>query len=143
MMASERFKPVQRIADTRERKAAAALGDSLKARHEAEQRLADLRNYHGEYLERLRLANLQGMNLAQVREYQVFLDKLEQAIAEQERIVQCAAASCDSAQAEWRDKYTRTRVMNKVVERMQTEERLQADKREQAQQDDRPQRKPR
>jgi flagellar FliJ protein len=142
MMASERFKPVQRIADSRERKAAAALGDSLKARHDAEQRLADLRTYHGEYLERLRLANQQGMNVAQVREYQAFLDKLEYAITEQERIVRLAADACVEAQAEWRDKYTRTRVMNKVVERMQVEERQQADKREQAQQDDRPQRKP-
>jgi flagellar FliJ protein len=143
MMASERFKPVQRIADNRERKAAAALGDSLKLRQEAEQRLADLRAYHGEYLEQFRIANDQGMDLARAREFQVFLDKLEQAIAEQQRIVQQASAACDTAQAEWRDKYTRTRVMNKVVERMQAEERQQADKREQAQQDDRPQRKPR
>lgn len=137
-MPSERFKPVQRIAASRERKAATALGDSLKTRQQAEQRLADLRAYHAEYLDQYRQANQSGMSVARMREYQVFLDKLETAIAEQERIVERAGQACAAAQDVWRDKYTRTRVMSNVVERMQTEERQQADKREQAQQDDRP-----
>jgi len=142
MMSSERFKPVQRIATSRERKAAALLGDSLRNRQQAEQRLADLRAYHAEYLEQYRQANLGGMSVARMREYQLFLDKLEFAITEQERLVQRAAADCDNAQTAWRDKYTRTRVMANVVERKQAEERQQADKREQATQDDRPRRKP-
>lgn len=142
MVSSDRFKPVQRIADNRERKAAAALGDTLKTRQQAEQRLADLKTYHAEYLEQYRQANRNGMDVARMREYQVFLDKLEFAITEQARVVQRAKVACNSAQSVWRDKYTRTQVMANVVERMQTEERQLADKREQAQQDDRPQRKP-
>lgn len=141
MMPSERFKPVQRIADNRERKAASALGDSLKTRQQAEQRLADLRAYHAEYLDQYRQANQTGMSVARMRDYQTFLDKLEIAIAEQERIVERAGKACAAAQDTWRDKYTRTRVMANAVERMQAEERQQADKRDQAQQDDRPQRR--
>lgn len=140
-MTSERFKPVKRIADSRERKAAAALGDSLKCRQQAEQRLADLRAYHADYLEQYRLANQTGMSVARMREFQVFLDKLETAIAEQERIVQRADADCANAQSVWRDKYTRTQVMSNVVERMQAEEQRETERREQAQLDDRPQRR--
>jgi flagellar FliJ protein len=141
-MSSERFKPVQRVADNRERKAAAELGDSLKSRQRAEKQLADLRAYHAEYLEQYRQANLAGMNVARMREYQLFMDKLELAIREQERAVERAALACADAQAVWRDKYTRTQVMANVVDRMKDDERQQADKREQAAQDDRPQRKP-
>jgi flagellar FliJ protein len=141
MTPSKRFKPVQRIADSRERKAAAVLGDSIKARQAAEQRLADLKAYHNEYLEQFRQANQNGMDVARMREYQLFMDKLEFAIAEQEGQVQKAKAACNSAQSVWRDKYTRTQVMSNVVDRLQHEERQQADKREQAQQDDRPRRK--
>ena len=138
MMPSERFKPVQRVVDSRERKAATALGDTLKTRQQAEQRLADLRNYHAEYLDQYRAANQSGMSISRIREYQLFLDKLEQAIAEQERTVQRAAAACAAAQTVWRDKYTRTQVMTNVVDRMKADEQSEADRREQALADDRP-----
>jgi len=142
MMPSERFKPVQRVVDSRERKAASALGDSLKTRQQAEQRLADLRAYHLEYLDQYRAANQSGMSVARIREYQVFLDKLELAISEQERIVQRADSACADAQTVWRDKYTRTQVMSNVVDRMKADEQREAERREQAQADDRPLRRP-
>lgn len=138
MMPSERFKPVQRVVDSRERKAARALGDTLKTRQQAEQRLADLHSYHAEYLEQYNAANQSGMSVSRMREYQVFLDKLETAISEQKRIVQRASKACDQAQLQWRDKYTRTQVMTNVVDRMKADEQREADRRAQAQADDRP-----
>ena len=127
MMASERFKPVQRIVDSHERKAAAQLGDSLKSRQRAEQQLADLRTYHAEYLEQYHQANLSGMSVARMRDYQLFMDKLEHAIKEQERVVAKAERACTEAQSAWRDRYTRTRVMANVVDRLETEDRQLAD----------------
>lgn len=138
MMPSERFKPVQRIADNRERKAATALGDQLKCRQQAEQQLANLRAYHAEYLAQYQQANQQGMSVSRIREFQIFMDKLEQAIAEQEKVLDKALADCASAQSVWRDKYTRTQVMTKVVSRLKEDEQREADRREQAQIDDRP-----
>lgn len=142
MVPSDRFKPVQRVADSRERKAASALGERLKKKQQAEQQLANLRAYHTEYLAQYQQANQQGMNVSRIREFQVFMDKLETAIAEQEKIVAQTSAACADAQAVWRDKYTRTQVMSNVVDRMKADEQREADKREQARQDDRPQRKP-
>lgn len=140
MVPSDRFKPVQRVTENRERKAASALGERLKTKQAAEKQLQDLRIYHAEYLSRYQQAKERGVHVSQVREFQVFLDKLEQAIAEQEKRVAQAAAACADAQATWRDKYTRSQVIDNVLERMKADEQRQADKREQARQDDRPRR---
>ena len=51
MAPSDRFKPIQKIALHKERKAAAALGESLKTREAAVQRLDELR-HTAEYQER-------------------------------------------------------------------------------------------
>ena len=138
---SKRFEPIQRIASSRERKAAAALGDTLKARQDAEQRLTDLYAYRAEYLERYRQARLYGANAAQLKSYQGFLDKLELAITEQEGLTNHAQARCADSKLQWRDDYTRTRVMANVMERLRRGEQVLADKREQADQDERNQRR--
>lgn len=138
---SKRFEPIQRVATDRERKAASALGKSLKTRQEAEHRLGELRAYHAEYLERYRSATLNGLSAAQLRDYQVFIDKLEQAIVQQEQITVEAQSLSDTSKNQWRDKYTRTQVMNKVVQKLQTGERQASDKREQSDQDERNQRR--
>ncbi len=138
---SKRFAPIQRVANDRERKAASALGESLKLRHEAENRLGELRAYHAEYLERYRRAARNALTAAQMRDYQVFIDKLEQAIAQQEQITAAAQQQCDTSKNQWRDKYTRTQVMNNVVDKLRDTERQATDKREQAEQDERNQRR--
>ncbi len=51
MVSSKRFKPVQRVAESREQKAAREFGDSQRSMHAEEQKLEVLRVYHQEYLE--------------------------------------------------------------------------------------------
>lgn len=138
---SKRFEPIQRVASDRERKAATALGESLKVRQEAEHRLGELRAYYAEYLERYRNATLKGLSAAQMRDYQIFIDKLEQAISQQEQVAVAAQQQCDTSKNQWRDKYTRTQVMNNVVDKLRTTERQATDKREQSDQDERNQRR--
>ena len=138
---SKRFKPIQRIADNRERQAASALGESLKVRHAAEQRLAELRAYHAEYLQRYGETTRNGASAAQIRDYHLFLDKLEQAIREQERVASQAQQQCSASKDHWRERYNRSQAMSKVVDRLQDGERRAADKREQSDQDERNQRK--
>ena len=45
MPPSDRFKPIQKVVSQKERKAAVALGESLKQREAAKQRLDELRQY--------------------------------------------------------------------------------------------------
>jgi len=141
MAPSERFKPIQKIASQRERKAAAALGESLKQRGAAQQRLDDLRQYLAEYLERFASATRNGLSSRQIIEYQVFISKLETAIAQQEEIVLQSQQDCDSSKADWRGRYTKSKAMENAVDRMRVAERRQQDKKEQADTDDRVQRK--
>jgi len=138
---SERFKPIQKIVSHKERKAAAALGESLKHREAAKQRLEELRQYRAEYLERFSNATHAGVSSRQILEYQVFISKLETAIAQQEEIVSRSQRDCDSSKAQWRGRYTKTKVMDSVVDRMHEAERKDLNRKEQAEADDRAQRK--
>ena len=137
---SKRFKPIQRLASEKERQAAASLGDALRSRQQAEQRLAELQAYQAEYLERYRATAESGATAATLRDYQVFLGRLEQALAEQQRILGAAQAQCAESKGQWRDKHARNQAMGKVVDRLRRAERQEADKREQDDQDDRNQR---
>ena len=141
MPPSDRFKPIQRIASHRERKAAAALGESLKQREAAQQRLTELVAYLTEYQDRFRGAAREGLSSSQALEYQVFIAKLERAIAEQKGVVARLQRDCDSSKADWRGRYSRTKAMEHAVDRLQSEERRQEERREQAETDDRPPRK--
>ena len=140
MPPSDRFKPIQKIASHRERKAAAALGESLKQREAAQLRLAELRAYLDEYLERFSRAAQNGLSSNQVVEYQVFISKLESAIAEQEKIVMQSQANCDSSKATWRGRYTKSRAMDSAVDRVQAREAKDAERKEQSESDERSQR---
>ena len=138
---SDRFKPIHKIASQKERKAAADLGESIKQRDEAEQRLNELRNYLEEYLERFAKATRNGLARNQIMEYQVFIAKLETAITQQEEVVTQVQQDFDSSKARWRGRYTKTKAMENAIERMQEAEQKDHDRKEQADSDDRAQRK--
>ncbi|HEC16219.1 MAG TPA: flagellar export protein FliJ [Sedimenticola sp.] len=141
MAPSKRFKPVLRVAESRERTAARQLGDSQRNMREQEARLEELRRYHQEYLERFDVAARSGMSAAQLREYQAFIAKLELAIREQEAIVQASDTDCCAKQAEWQQKRVRSQVLDKVVQRCESEERRTRESREQKETDERNQRR--
>lgn len=141
MPPSDRFKPIQRVASQRERKAAAALGESLKQRHAEQQRLDELKQYLAEYLERFESAARGGLSSNQVMEYQVFISKLESAIAQQEQVVSQSQQDCDSSKQQWRGRYSKSKAMDNAVDRMKAKEQKDQDRREQAEADDRSQRK--
>jgi flagellar FliJ protein len=138
---SRRFKPIQKLASHKERKAAAALGESLKQRQAAQQRLDELREYHGEYLQRFASATRAGVSSRQIMEYQVFINKLEVAIAQQEEIVSRSQQDCDSSKAQWRGRYSKSKAVEHVIERMHQAERKDQERKEQAESDEHAQRK--
>jgi len=82
MTPSKRFKPVLRIAESHEHKAASQFGDSQRYMQEQEAKLSELRQYHDEYLERFNAISRNGISAGQLREYQAFLAKLDLAIKE-------------------------------------------------------------
>ena len=141
MSPSDRFKPIQKVVSQKERKAAVALGESLKQREAAKQRLDELRQYLAEYLGRFENAARNGLSSSQVMEYQVFISKLETAIAQQEQVVVQSEQHCDSSKQQWRGRYSKSKAMDNAIDRMKDKERKDTDRREQAEADERAQRK--
>lgn len=141
MPPSDRFKPIHKLATHNERKAATELGESLRQRESARLRLDELRGYLAEYLERFERAAREGLPSSQVLEYQVFIGKLEAAIEQQAQAVSRSEQQCDSSKAHWRGRYTKSKAMETVIERMVEDERREKQRREQAESDERSQRK--
>lgn len=141
MAPSDRFKPIQKVTSQKERKAAAALGESLKQREAAKQRLDELRQYLAEYLGRFESSARRGLSSNQVMEYQVFISKLETAIAQQEQTVAESEQVCNSSKQHWRGRYSKSKAMDNAIERMRVKERKILERREQAEADERAQRK--
>ncbi len=140
MVPSKRLEPVKRVAESREKDAARALGDSQRRMRDQEAKLEDLRRYHREYLGRFQSAAEQGMTASQMQEYRAFLEKLDLAIREQEKVVRASKTDCDSKKEHWQQKHVRTKALGKVMDRFRTAEKREVEKKEQNETDDRNQR---
>ena len=142
MSPSKRLKPVQRVAESREQKAARHMGHSRKTLLEEEVKLNQLKQYHQEYLERFEVAARNGISAAQLQEYRAFLSKLDGAIKQQQEVVQASMRVHSTSKDNWRLKHTRTQALNKAVNRFKKQERAAADRNEQKACDERNQRTP-
>lgn len=142
MVPSKRLRPVKRVAESRESAAARVLGDTQKKMRHQEAKLEDLRRYHKEYLERFETTARQGMAASQMQEYRLFLEKLDSAIKEQEKVVLASKSECLSRKEQWQEKRVRTQALGKVMDRFQSAELKALEKREQDEMDDRSQRGP-
>lgn len=141
MPPSDRFKPIQKLNSQRERNAATQLGRSLKKRDDARKQLDDLKAYRAEYLEQYAADVSAGLPGTRLREYQVFIDKLEDVIARQQQIVSDSEQRCDSSKQHWRGRYSKQKAMDNAVERMRLNERKNRERQEQSESDERSQRK--
>lgn len=138
---SKRFASIQRLADKKQKDAAARFGRERRERDDAHKRLEELQLYHKEYLQRYAAAANTGSPAARLRDYQLFIDKLECAIAEQEHILERHQAQCEQAKRVWSDEYTQSRAIDNVVERKRQDAEQKREKQEQRILDDRSPRK--
>jgi len=76
-----------------------------------------------------------------LRDYQLFLARLGEAIRQQSRIVTAARAERDAQQQHWRAAARHNKAIDHVVETWQAEERRHVERREQRDSDERAQRK--
>jgi flagellar FliJ protein len=116
------------------------MGASHKNLLAEEAKLVQLKQYHDEYLARFELAARKGLSSAQLQEYRAFLDKLDQAIGQQERVVAASKLDHSNKKEDWRESHTRTQALDKVVRRYRRQEQQSAERQEQKESDDRSQR---
>ncbi len=141
MTRAKRMKPVQNLVDENERKAAQSFAASERKVAEAEGKLQELERYRSEYEKQFSQRAGRGIGAVDLRDYQVFLARLSEAIRQQQAIVQRLRAERDAERLRWQEAAKRAKALGHVVEQWQTEERRTIERREQHESDERAQRK--
>lgn len=141
MTRTKRMKPVQNLVDQNERRLAQGLAAGERKVEEAQSKLQELERYRCEYEKQLSQRAGRGIGAMDLRDYQVFLARLADAIHQQQAIVQRARTERDAERLRWQEAAKRSKVLGHVVERWQSEERRMFERREQYESDERAQRK--
>lgn len=130
------LQPLLNIMHERVDEATRQLGQLIAGEQNAKSRLQLIEQYRAEYAERFRQAAEQGLTPLAWRNYQDFLNRLDEAIAQQQGLVDQAAQSTAVGQANWREQNKRLQAIDTLSQRHDARERYQESKRDQKQQDE-------
>ena len=136
MNRDQRLAPVHELAEQKEQGRAAELGDCERRLAEAERRLLELRGYEAEYQRTFEARARGGANMRGLREHQLFIARLAEAVRAQQSLVEQVGRECHAARAQWRDAAVRRQAIGKVIEKARTEERMNSERRAQREQDE-------
>jgi flagellar FliJ protein len=137
MQRSQRLKPVTQVAEARERQAAQALGLAQARLRQQEERLTELLTYKDEYHRRLAEPAGAGIGSVQLADYHQFLARLAEAISFQGQRIEEQRRQLEQARGRWVATRQKSEVLDKVVDRYESQEAAEAEKREQKALDDR------
>jgi flagellar FliJ protein len=140
MIRSKRMAPVQRVVDDVERRQAAKMTATEQRALECEEKLAELERYRAEYVRGFEQRASTGMGAAGLRDYQAFLARLNEAIKQQQAVVERARRDSEVERKHWQDAAVRAKAIDHVVTQWQNEERRDSDRRDQRESDERAQR---
>ncbi len=97
--------------------AAISLGKAIAAREDAQQRLQMLQQLRAEYAGKLQCHVQDGLTFAAYRNFQRFLEKIDEAIAGQTAIEVGAAAQAEQSRQHWQSKKREGQTWELLVER--------------------------
>lgn len=98
------------------------LGQLLASEQAGEQKLALLIQYRDEYRTRFMAAARLGLEPEQWRNFSAFLDRLEEAIGQQQSLVQTCKQRTADGQKKWVDERNRFRAFDTLSQRFRDEE---------------------
>jgi flagellar FliJ protein len=137
MTRAKRMAPVQKLMETTERGRAESMGKAQLRVTEAEAKLAELERYHTDYARNFNARASVGLDSSWLRDYQVFLARLVEAINQQRQILARSRAELDAERLQWQEAARRVRAVDTVVERWRDDERIASEQREQRESDER------
>jgi len=140
MTRSERLAPVQRVLGQTEQQRARDLGEARQRLVAAESKLQDLQQYRQDYAQVFQQRATTGQSVMALRDFQVFLARLDQAIQQQTQIAEAARGDVAGRTTRWQSAARQVKAVDSVVGRWQGEERRADDRREQKDTDERAQR---
>jgi len=131
MKPSQRIRPALEVAQERMRRAALKLADVQYRHEQKQQQLRELECYRNEYMQGLLSKGRAGLNMVQMKDYNVFLERLNRALRQQHLVLEAAKAELEKCMQQWRQEQARVSSLEKVMARKLRVERLEADRREQ------------
>lgn len=137
MRNSQRMQPVARVAQSKERDAARRLGMHMHQVEQEQLQLDQLIAYREQYIQGFQTAGKAGFSVTQMREYQLFISRLNDAIVQQRQQVVASRHTCATSNSSWRDSRSHSKKIDKVVEQRKFHEQREINGREQREQDDR------
>ncbi len=139
MTRSKRMQPVQRVAQSREQAAVQELGQSQQSLDAQQSKLEELRAYRDQYASDFETSVGAGLDATRVQDYRVFLNRLGEAIRQQEAILAQCRMRHEQTRQKWIETRTHSQAIDKVMHGYRQEEHRQRERREQQEQDERAQ----
>jgi flagellar FliJ protein len=131
MKRSERLDVVQQVAARTEQERAQRVAEAERHLAEMQQKLAALEKYRAEYETGFKTRAGAGVDVIGMRDYQTFMARLGEALAQQREQVVLARNALEAQRSQWREAAQRTHVVETLVERWQGEEARAASRRDQ------------
>ena len=137
MTRSKRMQPVQRLAQNREQDAVKELAQSQQSLDAQQAKLEELRAYRDQYASDFETSVGAGLDATRVQDYRVFLNRLGEAIRQQEAVLAQCRARHEQTRRKWVASRTHSQAIDKVMHNYRQEEHRQRERREQQEQDER------
>lgn len=130
------LQPLLELMQTRTDEATRKLGQQLAAEHSQRERLKMLEQYREEYFQRLRNASTEGLTLLALQNYQDFIRRIDEAIAQQRQVVANSENNTLSAQSQWVAQNKQLKAIDTLSKRHTEKQKIIESKIEQKQQDE-------
>jgi len=136
MMKSKRFEPIHEIASTSAKDLSRIMAEAGRKVSELERQLEQLQAYRDEYVRNSTTQGAGAMDAVKLQNYRSFLDRLGEALNQQQKSLDIARNEFDKRRVQWSEKRIEAESLNRVVDRFRKEEQSAADRREQREGDD-------
>jgi flagellar FliJ protein len=136
MKRSKRLQVIVDIKANQEQKALETLGHSQRQHTQMKKQVEGLTNYRSDYVDKCNAFARDGVQVSRLIEFRSFIDKLDVAIAGQERILNNMEQDVQQKRRMWEFTHRSTQSIQKVRESAMKVEQKHEDKREQSEQDE-------
>ncbi len=116
--------------------AAKRLGQAVRAGQETQQKLALLQEYRADYAARFQASTATGLSATGYRNFQLFIDKLDSAVASQQEVVRAAERRIAQERNAWQASERKRLSYDTLAARARKEVQQQENRRDQKQSDE-------
>jgi flagellar FliJ protein len=137
---SKRLEPVGELAAEAERENAVAVAAAQAKLVDAERRAVELKRYLAEYQEMFQQRAKRGIGVSGMRDYQMFIARLSEAVRHQDGLIAQLRSECERARVGWLEAAARKSAVGKVIAEARTEDQKLEDRKAQKEFDEHAQR---